>query len=234
MNRCFRPIWRFITIPLRPSFSAEEDVEMGKARDWFFNFQPVREKDYSLALTYARQKYDDVKEAYAALDKKAEWIFGIGILATSAAFLVFKERHIGIFWGLSFLAFSAWGILGALRARVPADKATPMSIRDVIERVANTYDATPWICASLHHTTMWMKKSAEWKALLLKNACYSIFIAMILLGLTAIFSKPFSSPTDHGPPGSVRSALQQGAGPAGGAAGEAEGWKILLKVENAR
>ena len=210
MQNYFQLLWQFIRSPFRHGFFAEDFIEVRKNDRWYLDeYKPIPNKDYSIALIYARQKYEDIKEGLSALDKKAEWIFGIGIISISAAFLVLKERQISIWWCLPFLIFSAWGILGALRARLPADKDTPVSIRGVIERVENTSDAVPWLCASIQCAFVSMIKLADWKASLLTNACYSIFVAMILIGLGTMLS---GSLRDQHPSDAAHVATQLGVG----------------------
>jgi hypothetical protein len=226
-------IRQFFLIPLRPPLATEADEDMQKAREWFYAYSPDDGRDYSLALTYAQQRYEEAKGIYATLDKKAEWLFGIGLLSISAAFVFAKEKPINAWLGLIALVFLAWGMLGALRARIPGTRTMPMSIRDVIQRVEDTTDATPWICASLQYAFTGTAKAIEWKAIQLKNSCVSIFIAIVILGLIVIFYS--GSPNDPAPQKAERPDRQLVA-PVSGVAAEgvsAEG-QVLLKFGKAR
>ena len=244
MRNCLRILISFLVNPFRPPFAAGNYQDVRRDDEWYAKeFTPVEGKEYDTALTFAMKKWADIESSLMALDKKAEWIFGIGTLSISAAFLVLKERQISPWLAIPFLVFAAWGILGALRARLPGEKPTPTSIRGVLECTAKTSNAKSWICASLQSVCSALGYLTQWKGMVIQHACYSIFIAMILLGIGAICSSPVSqnsSPTKYPQkyvaPAPVQTGgmVQEQAAAASDRGRERLGWEVLLKVEKVR
>jgi hypothetical protein len=174
-----RIIVDFVCIPFSRRVDVEDDPDIQREGAWYateFKPKPSSEADYEIALKYAEEYYKEVKESYAALEKKAEWFFPLAIAAISVVYLMSPEKTFGSLftWGIPSVIFSILAFLSLLRVKIPGVRPTGMPIRGAIECVESSVDARAIISANLHCATQKLAKVIEWKAKQITFASFAL------------------------------------------------------------
>jgi hypothetical protein len=101
-------------------------------RDWYKSVSPTDGVEYGDLKDFADKKYAESCAVHDAMDKKAEWLFGIASAATGAIFVAIKS------WGMSWVlcvpsfACAVVALALCLRTRDPGGRSTQMTIRNMV------------------------------------------------------------------------------------------------------
>jgi hypothetical protein len=175
---------------LRAPFSRLGNVrdkpKVKEARQWYFDtFKPKTGISYDIALKYAEDNDKELKDSFAALDKKAEWFYGVAIVAMSAVYFMAPEKTVCrlVTWGLPSLALSAIAFVSLMRTKIPGARPGGLDIKGAIDCVESQDNPSAVISANLHCATKELAEVNEWKAKQITSASYALVLAFFLAPL---------------------------------------------------
>ena len=121
MMKCLWAIWNLVSIPFSHRNSVKDEPDIQQEQAWYSNeFKPRVGLDYGIALKYAEDYYRELRDTFASLDKKAEWLYGLTIAAIAAVYLMSPDKRLwSLIWGLPSLVFSGLAFLSIIRTRNP-------------------------------------------------------------------------------------------------------------------
>jgi hypothetical protein len=178
----------------------ENSPRYQKEMDWYMKeFKPKVGADYTIALTYAKEHYEEAKALFTSLDKKAEWFYGLAIVAMSAVYLLLPDKTLfSLTWGIPSLLCAFLALWSLVSMRLPTIRPTGMTVRGAMECVEHDIgqNATPWICANLHCAIQDWNAINAWKAYRLHYAGRAILVAFLLVPLvmTTVIIHPQKAP----------------------------------------
>jgi hypothetical protein len=189
MKRFLWSVWLVLAIPFSRRKRVKDEPEVQEAQAWYSNeFKPRAGVDYGIALKYAEESYKEVRDVFAALDKKAEWLYGLAIAAIAAVYLMSPDKRLWslITWGLPSLFLSGLALVSIIRTRMPGDRPAGMSIRGALQCVESTENPIAIISANLHCAVCELAKVNSWKATQIVNASLTLLLAFGLAPLVLL------------------------------------------------
>lgn len=170
-------------------------------RKWFDHIAAKDGIDYSGAKEYAEKKYSEACAVHDAIDKKAEWVFGIGLAFASAVALRSSGPY--ILWSLpAFLAIVTSMVL-ALWTRLPGERDSTMKIKDAISVFENEKSPALVMAAAQHCATAGLLQIIEWKSRQLTKSALGLIAGAVLFLIPLIIinvaaqNAPSGSPYTH-------------------------------------
>jgi hypothetical protein len=233
-------IWNLLRTPFSHRNSVKDEADVQQEQFWYSNeFKPRPDVDYGIALKYAEDRYKEIRDVFASLDKKADWLYGLAIAAIAAVYLMSPNKRFSSLasWGLPSLVFSALAFISIIRTKAPGERPSCMSIRGAIQCVESPESPIAIISANLHCAVKELAKVNAWKANQIANASHALIVAFFLAPLVLFAPSP-GKPTSFGAGRSPPEISLSGAEPreaAGAAAGVVEvEWRAALKFRKCR
>jgi hypothetical protein len=234
---CLWMIWSLLSIPFSHRNSVKNEVDVQREQAWYSNeFKPRTDVDYGIALKYAEDRYQELRDVFASLDRKAEWLYGLTVAAIAAVYLMCPDKRLLslISWGLPSLLFSGLAFLSIVRTKIPGERPAGMSIRGAIQCVESTENPSAIISANLHCAAKELVKVNAWKANQVANASHALMVAFFLAPLV-LFASPPEEAISSRAADSLPATSPSGAEPMapllrGWSAASLEG-RLLLKFE---
>jgi hypothetical protein len=178
--------WLFTPKPQPPY-----DQQWQEDQTWYIQATAKEGLDYDELKKYADAKYTELNEAFDALDKKAEWFFGIAFGSAGAAILAFQSWKLSPVICAPALASLFFAMMFAMRARMPMLKPTTMSIRDAIRVAENDPVWKLRMIASTHCATSGLRRVTDWKSTQLQRALGALIVSAFLFLLPVVVSRYF-------------------------------------------
>lgn len=174
-------IWKSLT---DKRIEAPYDEDWSSHKKWFDeDFAPCEGINYEDLKSYAMSQYEEMRSNDETVDRKAEWLFGIGLVGFGAI-VAFVQRWGFPEWPFAFsLAMVSISLILSLKARIPGKTPSPMSIRDAIYCDEQNYHSAAWITASVHGTVIGLAKVVNWKAQHVIDSARSMLCATGLFAL---------------------------------------------------
>jgi hypothetical protein len=155
---------------------------------WYSQATAKEGIDYDELKRYADAKYVELNEAFDAIDKKAEWFFGIAFGSAGAAIVAFHSWKLSPVICSPSLACLFVAMLLAMRARMPMSRPTTMSVRDAISVAENDPAWKLRMIASTHCAVAGMFCVTNWKSANLQRAVRALTLSAFLFLLPVIVS----------------------------------------------
>jgi hypothetical protein len=188
---------------------AESDPEFVRADKWYaVDFTPVAEGnvDYKQVAEYAHDLRAEVSAAFETLDKKAEWLFGLGLLSVGAMSWMAKEWSVSWGWFILPLICAFASLLFSMRSRLPRNSFLPLSAKAALERAeADSEHFHAWLAASTHVAVTGLLFVCARKAVLLKWSAGFLIAGAFFLSIatlsphSALTAKEASAPSSTNP-----------------------------------
>jgi hypothetical protein len=192
LKACGRSLWHFFVFPFLPEIKVLNEPDVKAEIDWFQKeFLAKTGVDYTAAQKWAEEKYKDIKDISASLDKKAEGYYGLAFATIGAAWYVAPAKNIGgLAWSIPSILFSFLAIKSAMRVRTPGDRPSPMIVREAMRTAEGPETFAPVIAGNFHCAIEALKKGNTWRADNLRNASRAQLAALIALVLTIPAQSP--------------------------------------------
>ncbi len=181
-------IWSFLSTPFSRYGSVKDKPDIQKEHAWYSKeFKPKAGVDYGIALRYAEGHYQEARDTWASLDRKATWLYSLIVAVVAAIYLMSGGQFSSLItWGLPALVFSGLAFLNIIRTKIPGERPVGMSIRGAIQCVESKENPSAIISANLHCATQELVKVNARKASLVVNASYALMVAFFLAPLVLI------------------------------------------------
>jgi hypothetical protein len=157
------------------------DESRVKDEAWFKQLTAKDGVDYSGAEDYAEHKYAEACSVHDAIDKKAEWAFGIGLAFASAGAAGLKSSGWYIVLSLPAFLAIAYSMMISMWVRLPGERDSIMTTKDALKVYENEDNPTLVMTAARHSATAALIRLIEWKSRQLTKAALALIAGGILL-----------------------------------------------------
>jgi hypothetical protein len=180
------PSWfeKAIGVFFTPRPKSKYDEEWEKDQRWGATLTAKEGADYEAASKYADDQYKEMRDIFDAVDKKAEWIFGIAFAGSGALLFAMKSWGLGLYC-LPALACTVAAMHFALRAKAPGPREMPLPIKTAVEVIENDPSWRPILIAGVYCATTALKRLIDWKGDELQKSARALFVAATLFALPA-------------------------------------------------
>ena len=182
-----------------PDFEAGADYKA--AVGWYDQFTPDTNRDYSAAAAYAEADYNNAETTYDALDRKAEWTFGLAAAGAGLLLTIVKDFQISGAWLLPAMGFFIASMITSLLCRTPQAAPVPLSAKDALELAKKPDELVGTIAASRYCAAVGLRHLINWKADQVRFAAW-LLIASVVSAAMAVVAASWVAP----PPPAVSSA----------------------------
>lgn len=155
---------------------------------------PPREGvEYATLQAFAERQYDQVRESNAKIDQKAEWLFGVALVAIGAAYAAAGDWGVSLGWFVPSVAAAFAVLFLAVKTRIPERKPLPFGIRSAVDIAHSGYVPAAWMVASLHCAFSGLQRLNHWKGRHLEAAARALILGLILFALPLWVESAFRS-----------------------------------------
>jgi hypothetical protein len=163
------------------------DDNWAAQEQWFREeFSPHQEIDYTSVRAYAERQFDQLWEANARIDQKAEWLFSIAAAGIGGVYVAVSDWGVGLIWFVPALACGFAVLFLALKTRINDKKALTTDVRGILDITHAKYIPDAWIAASLHCAIAWMQRMNRWKGRHLDAAGRWLVLALVTFALPLV------------------------------------------------
>ncbi len=161
---------------------------------WFAAFTPDCLLDYKAAVTHATTRHREMVDRFAALDRKAEWMFTTAVATIGGLFLLTDKLNLESVACFPSVLILLVGACMCLRVRWPIGKPDTYSVRDTISGIDQKLPAEAWLAASYHCSIVGYQFITAWKARQVAYASTAGILAIVLF--VAAYLRPALSKVD--------------------------------------
>jgi hypothetical protein len=197
--------WRWIYPPV---LFSTDDPEWKIENKWYCDASPKGETKYASAKEYADKFFSWVTDVNDAIDKKAEWLFGISFTAVGALMAAVHSWNLSAYWSSPALLGLFLSLTWSLRTRLPVTQTYPVTIRGSLAMCEGEPSWEFAMSASTHLAADGMIRTIAWKSRQLRKSAGALIAAAALF---FIFPVMIGSPVATDPPSKAESR-QGGAG----------------------
>jgi len=173
-------------------FEPELEPEMSGENEWYADeFAPVEDEtvDYKQVAEYAKDLRSEVNGLFETIDKKAEWLFGVGLLSIGAVAYMIKEWHLAMNWFAPSLLCSLVSMFLSLRSRMPRTSFLPLSAKAALERAeSDPKHFHAWLAASTHVAVTGQNLVCDRKTTLLRWSGLVLVVAALCFSVALLWA----------------------------------------------
>jgi hypothetical protein len=180
-ERC-KALWRclFTPRPIEPYRGTKWESDWQDELAWYKQASSKDGIDYQEIKDFSEKKYSEFREVHDALDKKAEWLFGIATTAAGAIFVAIKSWGFSWWFCVPSFGCAVAAMLFCLRTRDPRERSTLMSIRKMVYAFENDASRTMVMIGSTHCAAEGLKYLIDWKGEQITRASKAILWGAVL------------------------------------------------------